>query len=123
MGIFKPDSPKTPLKSSPSKRAKWRQSWSSKQQSPLPERRASQPTTQDVPPHTSIDPADPRQPKAGRRKELQAALLDAVHARSHQHLALSENNVDLEEEDKGVYDSSPKQRVPSWSVHAAMNDA
>lgn len=115
MGIFKPDSPRTPQRSSPSKRSKWRQSWSSKHSS-TPTRRASQPSVEEFPPHTPMDPADPRQPKAGRRKELQAALLDAVHSRSHQHLALSENNVDLEEEDKGVYDSSHKQRVPSWSV-------
>ncbi|KAJ2967182.1 hypothetical protein NUW54_g13582 [Trametes sanguinea] len=52
---------------------------------------------------------------ASRNKEFQAALLDAANARPHQHLALSENNVDLEEEEeKGVYDSSHKQRVPSW---------
>lgn len=29
----------------------------------------------------------------------------------------------IDPEDKGVYDSSPKQRVPSWSVHVVLNDA
>ena len=107
-------SPKSPPhRSSPSKRSKWRQSWSSHKVS-TPLRRASQPEVDDPLSHTQVDPADPRQPQAKRRKELQDALLDAVHSRSHQHLALSENNVDLEEEDKGVYDSSHKQRVPSW---------
>ena len=95
---------------------KWRQSWnSSKSAKSPPPRRASQPAAVELAtPQTEVDPADPRQPKAGRAKEFQAALLDAVHARPHKHLALSENNVDLEEEDKGVYNSSHKQRVPSW---------
>lgn len=97
------------------KRSNWRQSWNSSK-SPTPLRRGSHvPLPEDnLTPQTPIDPADPRQPKAGRVKEFQTALLDAVHARPHKHLALSENNVDLEDEDKGVYDSSHKQRVPSW---------
>lgn len=101
------------------KRHKWRQSWSSAK-SPPPSRRASENTTEEMPPptpSTAVDPADPRQTTAGRNKEFQAALLDAANARPHKHLALSENNVDLEEEEeKGVYDSSHKQRVPSWCV-------
>lgn len=99
------------------KRGKWRQSWASAK-SPPPSRRESENTTEEVPtpsPTTAVDPADPRQTRAGRNKEFQAALLDAANARPHKHLALSENNVDLEEEEeKGVYDSSHKQRVPSW---------
>ncbi|OJT09542.1 72 kDa inositol polyphosphate 5-phosphatase [Trametes pubescens] len=99
------------------KRAKWRQSWASAK-SPPPSRRQSENTTEEAQtpsPTTAVDPADPRQTRAGRNKEFQAALLDAANARPHKHLALSENNVDLEEEEeKGVYDSSHKQRVPSW---------
>ncbi len=111
--LFAANSPKS---SSPvNKRSKWRQSWSASK-SPTPLRRGSHitPAEDYLPPQTPIDPADPRQPKAGRVKEFQIALLDAVHARPHKHLALSENNVDLEDEDKGVYDSSHKRRVPSW---------
>ena len=113
VSLFAANSPKP---ASPgSKRSKWRQSWNSSK-SPTPLRRDSHipPAEDQLTPQTPIDPADPRQPKAGRVKEFQSALLDAVHARPHKHLALSENNVDLEEEDKGVYDSSHKQRVPSW---------
>ncbi|KAI0833743.1 DNase I-like protein [Trametes gibbosa] len=99
------------------RRHKWRQSWASAK-SPPPSRRESQNNTDDHPPHPPhppVDPADPRQIRAGRNKEFQALLLDAENARPHKHLALSENNVDLEEEEeKGVYDSSHKQRVPSW---------
>ncbi|KAI9066127.1 DNase I-like protein [Trametes sanguinea] len=96
------------------RRHRWRQSWASAR-SPTQSRRGSQNTNEDVPPETPVDPADPRQNRASRNKEFQAALLDAANARPHQHLALSENNVDLEEEEeKGVYDSSHKQRVPSW---------
>ncbi|KAI0636171.1 hypothetical protein C8Q77DRAFT_1155884 [Trametes polyzona] len=96
------------------RRHKWRQSWASAK-SPPPSRRESQNTSDDIPPPSPVDPADPRQSRAGRNKEFQAALLDAENARPHKHLALSENNVDLEEEEeKGVYDSSHKQRVPSW---------
>ncbi|KAH9848408.1 DNase I-like protein [Lenzites betulinus] len=96
------------------KRHKWRQSWASAK-SPPPSRRQSENAADDIPPPSPIDPADPRQSKASRNKEFQAMLLDAENARPHKHLALSENNVDLEaEEEKGVYDSSHKQRVPSW---------
>lgn len=113
VSLFAANSPRS---TSPgSKRSKWRQSWNSSK-SPTPLRRSSHiPLAEDnLTPQTLVDPADPRQPKAGRVKEFQSALLDAVHARPHKHLALSENNVDLEDEDKGVYDSSYKQRVPSW---------
>ncbi|KAI0671976.1 hypothetical protein C8Q78DRAFT_1078711 [Trametes maxima] len=106
-------SPTSPVVKKP---RKWRQSWASVR-SGAPSRRGSDHTGEDalVPPQTPIDPADPRQTKAGRNKEFQAALLDAANARPHRHLALSESNVDLEdEEEKGVYDSSHKQRVPSW---------
>ncbi|KAI1797486.1 DNase I-like protein [Ganoderma leucocontextum] len=106
----------SPQSSSPqNKRSKWRQSWSSSK-SLTPLRRGSHvtPAEDNFSPQTPIDPADPRQSKAGRAKEFQTALLDAAYARPHRHLALSENNVDLEDEDKGVYDSSHKQRVPSW---------
>ncbi|KAJ8462988.1 hypothetical protein ONZ51_g10550 [Trametes cubensis] len=97
------------------KHHKWRQSWASAK-SAAPSRRGSQHTSEEMPPQTPVDPADPRQTRAGRNKEFQAALLDAANARPHRHLALSESNVDLEEEEeeKGVYDSSHKQRVPSW---------
>ncbi|KAH9945499.1 DNase I-like protein [Epithele typhae] len=104
----------TPARSK-SKRAKWRQSWSAaKTAVPTPSRRASQQGLDVKPPETPIDSLDYRKSRSGRAKELQHALLDAVHSRPHKHLALSENNVDLEEEDRGVYDSSHKQRVPSW---------
>ena len=118
ISLFSPNSPRSP--STPGKRSKWRQSWtSSKSQVPL--RRGNPPhgvpTVEDGPaPQTPMDPADSRQPKSQRTKEFQTALQDAVQARPHKHLALSENNVDLEDEDRGVYDSSHKQRVPSWSV-------
>ncbi|CDO74365.1 hypothetical protein BN946_scf184355.g13 [Trametes cinnabarina] len=95
------------------RRHRWRQSWASAK-SPTQSRRGSQNTNEDMPSDTPVDPADPRQNRASRNKTFQAALLDAENARPHQHLALSENNVDLEEEEKGVYDSSHKQRVPSW---------
>ncbi len=121
------DSPRSPspiskLKHNVSTASKknWRRSWHSNKsdaKSPPP-RRASQPAGELLllQTQTQVDPGDPRQSKAGRAREFQAALLDAVHARPHMHLALSVNNVDLEEEEKGVYDSSHKQRVPSWSV-------
>ncbi|TFK80301.1 DNase I-like protein [Polyporus arcularius HHB13444] len=119
------DSPRSPspiskLKHNVSTASKknWRRSWHSNKsdaKSPPP-RRASQPAGELLllQTQTQVDPGDPRQSKAGRAREFQAALLDAVHARPHMHLALSVNNVDLEEEEKGVYDSSHKQRVPSW---------
>ncbi|KAI9001520.1 DNase I-like protein [Trametes punicea] len=98
------------------KRHKWRQSWTSVK-SLTPSRRGSQNTTEEMPPQPQIDLADPRQNQASRIKEFQAVLFDAANARPHLHLALSENNVDLEEEEeRGVYDSSHKQRVPSWQV-------
>ena len=115
MSVFNAHSPRSPShRSNGSKRSRWRESWSQNKMVP-PARRASQPekTSDGQHPQTPVDPADPRQPKAGRTKELQSALLEAAHARPHKHLALSENNVDLEEE-VGVYDSSHKQRVPSW---------
>ncbi|KAI0350062.1 DNase I-like protein [Trametes cingulata] len=96
------------------KRRRWRQSWASAK-SQVSSRRGSQAAAEDVVRRSHVDPADPRQDRAGRNEEFQAALLDAANARPHKHLALSENNVDLEEEEeKGVYDSSHKQRVPSW---------
>ncbi|KAI0366340.1 hypothetical protein BV20DRAFT_972066 [Pilatotrama ljubarskyi] len=95
------------------KRRKWRQSWASAKSHVSP-RRGSQPAPEDALVQSPVDPADPRQDRAGRNEEFQAMLLDAANARPHKHLALSENNVDLEEEEKGVYDSSHKQRVPSW---------
>ncbi|PIL29893.1 hypothetical protein GSI_08102 [Ganoderma sinense ZZ0214-1] len=113
VSLFAANSPKS---LSPGiRRSKWRQSWNSSK-SPTPLRRDNHiiSTEDNLPPQTPIDPADPRQPKARRVKEFQTALLDAVHARPHKHLALSENNMDLEDEDRGVYDSSHKQRVPSW---------
>ncbi|TBU43249.1 hypothetical protein BD309DRAFT_961154 [Dichomitus squalens] len=116
VALFSPSSPKP--YSPAGKRSRWRQSWhSGKSQAPL--RRGSHPNgavvAEDVSmPQTPVDPADPRRSKSKRAKEFQAALSDAAHARPHKHLALSENNVDLEDEDKGVYDSSHKQRVPSW---------
>ncbi|KAI0758365.1 hypothetical protein BD413DRAFT_310030 [Trametes elegans] len=96
------------------KRHKWRKSWVSTK-SAAPSRRGSGNMVEEQPPLSPVDPADPRQTRAGRNKGFQAALLDAANARPHKHLALSESNVDLEEEEeKGVYDSSHKQRVPSW---------
>ncbi|KAI0749899.1 hypothetical protein C8Q80DRAFT_1164548 [Daedaleopsis nitida] len=119
ISVFNTNSPKSPSYkehgkpngNTKSKRQSWRSSKSAKP--PEPARRASQPSS-DYSPQTPIDPGDPRQTRSGRAKELQAALLDAVNAHPHKHLALSVNNVDLEEEHKGVYDSSHKQRVPSW---------
>lgn len=118
---FKPVStPATGTNTKANGEKKWRQSWvstkSPKSPGPRTPRRASQPVVEQFPPETpgAIDPEDMRQTKAGRAREFQAALLDAANAKPHKHLALSENNVDLEEEDKGVYDSSHKQRVPSW---------
>lgn len=118
---FKPVStPATGTNTKANGEKKWRQSWvstkSPKSPGPRTPRRASQPVVEQSPPETpgAIDSEDMRQTKAGRAREFQAALLDAANAKPHKHLALSENNVDLEEEDKGVYDSSHKQRVPSW---------
>ncbi|OBZ72330.1 inositol polyphosphate 5-phosphatase [Grifola frondosa] len=59
---------------------------------------------------TSSDDAANRSHKPSHSPEPKATLLGAENSHS---IALSENDVNIDE-DKGVYDSSNKQRVPSW---------